>query len=323
MVKSSVIQALGEARSFQTRHGSRVAIVGAGMLGMLLALRYRQAGRLVTVYEAAERDERRGHASVASRDRHLLALLDELDLSRSVRWDAFRGPGVRFGMIDGGRGRVIEALRDRARALDVDLRLGTPVHSVSTDMSGFAIDCGTEVGEFDQVVVTVPSPVAPGILSALPDRERLEQLDVDYVGVIDVSFVLKKRLGGRYVSQVVRGGDRFALVDPSALAPAGAGQPVVYVTRPIATDAEFFAAEDREVIENFARALPGAAEIVNARVMRTPYAFARRQLPTFATSVPGFSIINSAHMGGGHHYSERTAALASSAFRTLCTEPIA
>jgi protoporphyrinogen oxidase len=292
------------------------------MLGTLLALRYRQAGRLVTVFEATDRIERRGHASIASRDRGLLSLLDELELADAVRWDGFRGPGVRFGLLEGGRGRIIEALRDRARALDVDFRLGTPVHSVSTDMSGFGVDSGSEIGEFDEVVLTVPSPVASGILSVLPDHERLELLDVDYVGMIDVSFVVKKPLGGRYLSQIVRGRDRFALVDPSAVMAPPDGNAVVHVTRPVATNAEFFATDDRAVIEDFARALPGTAEIVRARVMRSPYAFARRSLPRFTTSIPGFSIVNAAHMGGGHHYSERTAALATTVFRTLCAEPI-
>jgi protoporphyrinogen oxidase len=324
----SVIEALGETRSFQTRHGSRVAIIGGGMLGTTLALRYRQAGRVVTVFEAAERVDRRGHAAIASRDRALLSLLQELDLASSVHWDNAGINGLRFGEMPGGRARILETLRDRARAIDVDLRLGTPVLSIYSDGAGFGVNTGSGTGEFDEVVITVPSPIASGLLETLPDRERAALLvDAAYVGIINVSFVLKPlRMNSsvsRYITHATRGRDHFALVDPSALTAQGGSRPsLIYVTRPLATNDALFAADDRHVIEHFARALPGRSDITSARVMRMPHAFARRRLESFNSSVPGLSIVNAAHMGGGRHHLERTAALALSAFRTLCAERI-
>ena len=52
----------------------------------------------------------------------------------------------------------------------------------------------------------------------------------------------------------------------------------------------------------------------SARVIRMPHAFARRRLASFNSSVPGLSIVTAAHMGGGRHHLERTAALAIDAF---------
>ncbi len=278
---------------------------------------------MVTVFEAAERVDRRGHASVASRDRSLINLLDELDLSDGVRWDGPRSVGLRFGELAGGRGRIVETLRDRARALDVDFRLGSPVESVLADGPGFTVHTPGETGEFDQVVVTVPSPVASQILPILPDRERLALLGVGYVGIINVAFVLARRPGDRYISHVVRGRDQFALVDPTALAPLDEERrAVVYVSRPLAASDDLFNASDRHVIEHFARALPGKAIILSARVIRMPHAFAHRQLASFSSSIPGLSIVNAAHMSGGRHHLERTAALATTVFRTLCAERI-
>jgi protoporphyrinogen oxidase len=322
-----VIEALGEARSFQTRHGSRVAIVGGGMLGTTLALRYRQAGRIVTVFEAAERAERRGPAAIASRDRSLIALLDELGLAASVRWDSPRVGSLRFGAMDGGRGRIVETLRDRARAIDVDIRVGTPVQSISADGTGFSVNTGAETGEFDQVVLTVPFPVASQLLSELPERERIALVNVDYVGIMNVSFVLRPRpgriLSQRYISHVTRGRDTFAVLDPSVLTPGEENlRSVVYVSRPLAATDALFEANDRNVIEHFARALHGNADIMSARVVRMPHAFAQRRLPAFTSSLPGLSVVNAAHMGGGRHHLERTAALANTAFRTLCAERI-
>lgn len=322
MGTASVIESLGEARSFQTRHGLRVAIVGGGLLGTTLALRYRQAGRIVTVFEAADRIERRGHASVASRDRSLLTLLDELDLTSRVQWDGSRQPGNRFGALVGGRGQIVETLLDRARALDVDVRMGTPVHEIFADGTGFAVNTGGEVGEFDQVILTVPSPVASRLVPVLPDRERLNLLGVGYIGIISVSFVLNRPPGERYVSHVTRGRDNFAVLSPSSLAVTDDCRSVVYVSRPLASHDQLFDAPDRDVIEHFARALPGNVSISRARVVRTPHAFAQQRLETFSSSIPGLSIVNAAHMGGGRHHLERTAALANTVFRTLCAERI-
>jgi phytoene dehydrogenase-like protein len=281
----------------------------------------------VTVFEAAERVDRRGYAAIASRDRALLSLLGELDLASSVLWDTARINGLRFGAMAGGRARILETLRDRARAIDVDLRVGTPVRSISADGAGFGVYTGSETGEFDEVVITVPSPVASRLLETLPDRERGVLVDVSYIGIISVSFVLKplsaKNVSGRYITHVTRGRDQFALLDPSVLAAPGDGRrSLMYVTRPLATVDDLFEADDRHVIEHFARALPGGSDITSARVTRTPHAFARRRLESFTSSVPGLSIVNAAHMGSGRHHLERTAALAVSAFRTLCAERI-
>jgi protoporphyrinogen oxidase len=239
-----------------------------------------------------------------------------------VSWESFRTPGPRFGLLVGGRAQILETLRDRARALDVDVRLGTPVREVLADGAGFTVNTGGDTGEFDEVVLTVPSPVASTLLPGLPDRERLSLLGVDYVGIINVSFVVKGNPGDRFLSHVTRGRDQFAVLDPGALAVDDDRRGILYVSRPLATTDDLFGAGDRDTIEHFARALPGRANIVQARVIRTPYAFARRHLSSFTSSVPGLSIVNAAHMGGGRHHLERTAALATTAFRTLCAERI-
>jgi hypothetical protein len=287
---ASVIESVGEARSFETRYGTRVAIVGGGMLGTTLSLRYRQAGRIVTLFDAAERIERRGHAAIATTDRHLLNLITELDLTDEVRWSEAPSFGMRFGALAGGRARIIESLRERARSIDVDVRLGTPVTEIRAGHAGFTVHSGAEIGEFNQVILAVPAAVASELLSpSLPDPERSIIADVNYVGIVTVSFVLARPAGRRYLSRVVRGGDVFTLLDPSALEPTSESRAVVYV---------------------------------NARVIRSPHAFTHKQQPSFASSIPGLSVVNAAHMGSGRNHLDRSAALATRAFRTLCTERI-
>lgn len=318
----SVIASVGGARSFETRYGSRVAIVGGGMLGTTLSLRYRQAGRVVTLFDAAERSERRGHVAIASTDRHLLNLINELDLSSYLRWSDLPALGKRFGALAGGRAQIIESLRQRARAIDVDIRLGTTVSEIRPGHAGFTVHSGAEIGEFDQVILAVPGPVASELIPALPDHERTSLARVRYIGIVTVSFVLKRRSAARYLSRVERGGVAFTIVDPAALEPTGDSRSAMYVSRPLPDTHELFRADDRQVIEHFARALPGNSHIVSARVIRAPNVFAQSRLSSLTSSIAGLSIINAAHMGNGRNHLDRTAALAMNAFRTLCAERI-
>lgn len=83
--------------------GQRVAVVGGGMLGLVLALRLAQAGRDVQVLEAApvagglaspwqlgDVTWDRYYHVIAGRDAALLGLLDELGLGPAIRWRATR-----------------------------------------------------------------------------------------------------------------------------------------------------------------------------------------------------------------------------------------
>lgn len=90
---------------------ARWGIVGGGMLGLTLALRLRQQGKHVTLLEAAPQLgglasawslgdvvwDRHYHVTLRS-DRHLRALLAELDLEREIAW-----VDTRTGVFDGTR----------------------------------------------------------------------------------------------------------------------------------------------------------------------------------------------------------------------------
>jgi protoporphyrinogen oxidase len=119
--------------------GERWAIVGGGMLGMTLALRLGQAGRQVTLFEAADGLgglaaawslgeivwDRHYHVTLAS-DRTLRALLAELGLAGEMRWGE-----TRTGFYVDGRIHSLSGLLDFFRfpslgPLDT-LRLGVTI----------------------------------------------------------------------------------------------------------------------------------------------------------------------------------------------------
>ena len=121
----------------------RWAVVGGGMLGTTLALRLAEAGREVTLYEAAPELgglasawsigdvvwDRHYHVTLLS-DRHLRGLLTELGLEKELRWVV-----TRTGCYSGGRlhsvSNTVEFLRFPPLRLVDRLRLGWTVFYAS------------------------------------------------------------------------------------------------------------------------------------------------------------------------------------------------
>jgi protoporphyrinogen oxidase len=119
--------------------GDRVAIIGGGLLGMVLALRLAERGSAVTLIEAADdlgglaapwrlgdvAWDRHYHVTLFS-DTHLRALLRELDLEREIVWTS-----VGTGFFTGGRfhpmNGALDFLRFPALGLVDKLRLGLTI----------------------------------------------------------------------------------------------------------------------------------------------------------------------------------------------------
>lgn len=119
--------------------GSRWAIVGGGMLGLTLALRLRQQGKSVTIFEAAPQLgglaaswqvgdviwDRHYHVTLLS-DSALRALLRELDLDDDIDWKI-----TRTGFYSGGRldpmSNAIEYLRLPALGIVDKMRIAATI----------------------------------------------------------------------------------------------------------------------------------------------------------------------------------------------------
>jgi protoporphyrinogen oxidase len=121
----------------------RWAIIGGGLLGMTLALRLRQQGQSVTLFEAADKLgglasawelggvvwDRHYHVTLLS-DSHLRALLAELDLEREIEWVE-----TKTGFFTDGRlysmSNALEFLRFPPLGLVHKLRLGATIFYAS------------------------------------------------------------------------------------------------------------------------------------------------------------------------------------------------
>ena len=108
--------------------GTRVAVLGEGVAALVLALRFAQAGRVVTLVGRFNEIARLNKPLVVRpNDRNALRLLDDLQLGDEITWvrrvQAFGGLGSRTqGTIADGLSRVAHALRDRLIALGVVFR---------------------------------------------------------------------------------------------------------------------------------------------------------------------------------------------------------
>lgn len=100
-----------------------------------------------------------------------------------------------FAGIDGGMSRLPDTLAE-----GLDIRLNTPVDTVTRTLQGFLIETGDEVEAADAVVVATPAPVAAKLLrSTAPSVAReLSGIETASVAVVTFAFPdLPAELAGR------------------------------------------------------------------------------------------------------------------------------
>jgi protoporphyrinogen oxidase len=219
-----------------------------------------------------------------------------------------------FGYVPGGYARVLERLKEALLEEGVELLTSADVRSVRAVGGSVEVHSEDGVGTFGNAVVTAPSPTAASLVPQLSASERSMHESIMYQGVVCVSVLLDKPLGGFYVTNITDPTVPFtgviemtALVDPAAFG----GRTLVYLPKYVAPDDALFDTEDHMIESSFVDALfdmyPGARA---ARVEASAVSRARqvlpvatigysRRLPPMRTNVPGVSIVNTAHIVNG------------------------
>jgi protoporphyrinogen oxidase len=185
---------------------------------------------------------------------------------------------------------------------------------------------------YDRVVVTLAAPLAARLCPELDPGERARLEAVEYQGIVCASVLLRRPLGGYYVTNITDDWVPFTavietttLVDPAELG----GHQLVYLPRYVPSHDPSLKWSDQEVRERFIPALrrmhPHLAEedVLAFQVSRVPYvlpfstiAYSER-LPSMKTSVPGLYIVNSAHIVNGTLNVNETVQLAERALPLL------
>lgn len=220
----------------------------------------------------------------------------------------------RLGYVEGGYGRVGAAYRDLLSRRGVEVRTATPVRRLHAHPRGLVLETGTGVLEQDRVVVTLAAPLLPALCPELSAAERERCSGVRYQGVICLSLLLLRPLAGFYVTNITDEGLPFTgVIEMSALTgtEAFAGHHLVYLPRYVAPDDPLFLVSDRELFEQYLRALGGMVpglgpeDVVAWRISRVRRVLAVSTLgypgrvPPMVTSVPGLYTVNSAQILNG------------------------
>ncbi|RMG43956.1 MAG: FAD-dependent oxidoreductase [Acidobacteria bacterium] len=220
----------------------------------------------------------------------------------------------RFGYVRGGYAVVLDraerALRDRG----CTLRLGAGVSSIVREGSRVAVAVGDRVDLFDDVILTLPPPIAARLCPQLDHDTRKKLESIEYIGVICASLLLDRALSGYYVTNVLDEGLPFtaviemtACVDPGDLR----GRHLIYLPRYAPWDDPFWDLDDSAIRESLLAGLErvhpglGGARIEAFRVSRQRFVLPlpapglARRVPGIEPAIPGIWMLSSAQIRDG------------------------
>jgi protoporphyrinogen oxidase len=238
-----------------------------------------------------------------------------------------------FGYLPGGYARTLGVLRQKLVELGVEIRTSSPVERILEEDGRIDVILGAaDQLTFDRVVVTTPAPVAARICSGLGAAETNRLLDVEYVGIVCASLLMRQPLAGFYVTNITDPAPFTGVIEMSALVdPAEfGGKTLIYLPRYATADDSVWTKSDEEIRGDFLAALgrfyPSFSpnDVLAFRISRVRQVFAlstlnySSRLPAIETSVPGLYVVTSAQIVNGTLNVNETVRLAESSLETLC-----
>lgn len=256
-----------------------------------------------------------------------------------ARMYAARRTGLKkemFGYVPGGYARILESFGKALAAEGVKIKLNYVIEKVQTVEKGINLKFENGAAEkFDKVVLTIPSPIAARVCPELNTDETARLNGIRYQGIICASLLLKNPLANYYVTNITDGNVPFtAVIEMSALVDRQqfGGNALVYLPKYIDPDDAAFNLSDEELKEQFLGALErmypqfDRGDLLSFRVSRVRHVFPlptlhySKLLPPIETSVPGVSILNSAHIINGTLNVNETVQLAERGVRQLLAQ---
>lgn len=240
-----------------------------------------------------------------------------------------------FGYVRGGYARVIEAWCDHLRGLGVEFVCDAPVQGVDADSTGVTVRLPGLERRFDRCVMTFAAPIVARVCTDLaPDRrERLQA--ILYQGVVCVSLLLRRPLGGAYLTYITDESIPFTtVIEMSTLVERSelGGHHLVYLPKYVPAGDPFLQRPDDTVIAEFVAGLQRiypdlvASDIVTARVARTPFVAPvmtrgySALLPPVDTGLDNLYLVSSAQLVHGSSSVNETIRLADAALPRLLPE---
>jgi protoporphyrinogen oxidase len=238
----------------------------------------------------------------------------------------------KFGYVRGGYATIIDRLSSALRNAGVRVRCSTPVRGIERGTRHLFVQTYFDVEEFDEVILTLPPPLAASLDRSLPAAERDRWRGVRYRGIICPSLLLDRPLGNAYVTNLAD--DRLpftGIIEMTNLVATGTfgGLHLVYLPRYVGTHDPYSSRSNEEISADIFNALRKVfprfdpIDVRALRISRVPYVFAlpdcdrTRELREFTTSVPGLYLVSSAQIVDGTLNVNETLALAERAASTI------
>ncbi len=221
-----------------------------------------------------------------------------------------------FGYVDGGYATILAALGEALRARGVEVICNAAVARIEPGEKGSTIVLadGTH-RDFDATVMALPASLVPGLCPGLALEERQRLSAITYHGIVCASVLLKRPLGGYYVTNITDEGLPYtAVIEMTALVDRErfGGHTLAYLPRYLTQIDPFWELTDAEVEVRFraglARMYPHlrpddivAFQVARARnVMALPTLnYSTTLMPAVETSRRGLFLVSSAQIPDG------------------------
>jgi protoporphyrinogen oxidase len=255
-----------------------------------------------------------------------------------ARMYAARRTGLKkemFGYLPGGYARLLSRFVEVLAEHNVELKVGHRVSQVIRKQGQVQIEfTNGQIEHFDEVVLTMASPIAAQVCKGLSASEYNSLRNVEYQGIICVSLLLKKPLASYYVTNITDSWVPFTgVIEMSALVDRSEfdQRSLVYLPKYVSSADPAFGLTDEEIQEEFIQTLVlmypkfDRNDVLAFRVSRVRQVFAistlnySEKLPPMHTSIPGVHIINSAHIPNGTLNVNETVLLAENSAVELLT----
>ncbi len=218
----------------------------------------------------------------------------------------------RFGFLPGGYARVIAALTQALEQRGATLTCNAAVNAIErADGGGLQVSGTHGTAVFDEVIVTYAAPLVARTCRVLPDAERARHAALRYQGVICLSVLLTRPLGGAYMTYITDPEVPFTtVIEMTALTGCATfgGHHLVYLPRYVPADDPLFERADEAIAGEFLAGLQrlypdfAPAQVVTSRVARARHVLAvpvlgyGQRIPPLETSVDGLLVCNSARI---------------------------
>ena len=221
-----------------------------------------------------------------------------------------------FGYVSGGYDKINTAFEQKLKSLGVTIILNSQVKQVTRDPAN-KVMVQTNLSDnyqFDNVISTLHADISVKIAPSLTKEEIDKHAAIRYLGVVCPSILLSRPISKYYVTNITDSWPPFtgiiemtALVDPAELG----NRSLVYLPKYVEPGDDLFLKIGDELREYFLKPLfkmyPDFSDkdvtfwnVSSARrVFALPTVNYSEKLPSIATSLDGYYIINSAQIING------------------------